>query len=107
MYSVRWTCPKVLWLKAVYQGATFRNMGEHYQVFEAKELELLSWKCPPCGTTVTFSVLTEEKFGIPAACPTCRQQMDTLEGALRDYRVFHRAASEIGVRVHTKPLAQQ
>jgi hypothetical protein len=82
-------------------------MGEHYQVFDAKELELLSCKCPRCATTILFSVLTEEKFGIPAGCPTCSQPMDALAGALRDYRAFYRAASKIGVRLHTKPVGQE
>jgi ribosomal protein S27AE len=82
-------------------------MGEYYQIFDAKELELLSCKCPKCGTTITFSVLTEEKFGIPAGCPTCSERMDALAGALRDCRAFYWEASKIGVRLHTRPTAQE
>ena len=81
-------------------------VGESYQVFDAKELELLSCKCPKCATMITFSVLTQEKFGIPARCPTCNEAMDALAGALRDYRAFHRVASMIGLRLHTKPISQ-
>lgn len=81
-------------------------MSERLYTFAVDELQTITCKCPKCGNVITYGVLTDQKYGIPAACPTCNQSLDYLTKALREYRDFYQTAKDSGltIRIHTRSM---
>jgi hypothetical protein len=82
-------------------------MSERLYTFAIDELGTITCKCPKCSNVLTYNAETEPKYGIPAACATCREPLEQLTKALVLYRDFYRAAKESGlvIRLHTKPVS--
>lgn len=74
-------------------------MSEHFYSFAVEELQTITCRCPACGNLISFSMLTDEKYGIPLGCPTCHASLDSLARALRDYRQFYRTAIQCGLPI--------
>jgi predicted RNA-binding Zn-ribbon protein involved in translation (DUF1610 family) len=83
-------------------------MSERQQVFEVSEMGTLSWKCPDCGTVLLFSMGTEERFGIPFKCPTCKRSMEAEAQAFSAYRTFYRAVAEhkLPIQLRSNPMTE-
>lgn len=79
-------------------------MSERHDVFDVRELQIISCKCGKCGTVILFDVQTDRTFGVPTKCPTCSEAMDTVAKLLADYRAFYQSAAELGLRLQTKPI---
>jgi hypothetical protein len=84
-------------------------MSERQHVFGIEELQTLSCKCPRCGNLIVFSLLTDERWGIPQGCPTCSEPLAQLGSALKEYRDFYRTAIKSGlpIRIHSKPVVSE
>jgi hypothetical protein len=84
-------------------------MSERQHIFTVEELQNISCKCPKCGTVILFSVVTEEKYGVPQGCCTCNETLHQLAKALKEYRDFYRTVTRSGlaIRVHSKPVLSE
>ena len=80
-------------------------MSEQFHSFAVDELLTITCTCPKCKNLITFNVATEEKFGLPLDCPTCRTSLGALAEALRDYREFYRTASRSGLPIRIQAKA--
>jgi DNA-directed RNA polymerase subunit M/transcription elongation factor TFIIS len=81
-------------------------MSERQEVFDVTEMATISWKCPDCGTVLLFGMLTEDRFGIPFKCPTCKRSMEAEAQAFSTYRTFYRAVVEhkMPIQLRSNPV---
>jgi hypothetical protein len=77
-------------------------LSERFDAFAVEELQTITCRCPKCGNLITFSMLTDEKYGLPKGCPTCNELLEALTAALKEYRQFYRTATHSGlpIRIH-------
>jgi hypothetical protein len=83
-------------------------MSERQFVFKPEELLIVSCECPHCRNVLTYSVLTDRKYGVPDGCPTCNEVIPELAKVLALYREFYAAAvsSKLPLRIRTNPAVE-
>jgi predicted RNA-binding Zn-ribbon protein involved in translation (DUF1610 family) len=84
--------------------AVVRIMSERHEVFDVKELQIISYKCRKCENVILFDLQTERIFGLPKECPTCGESLDGVAQLLADYHAFYQSAAKLRIRLQTKPV---